>query len=100
MLEETRIRARTIELVDEAGTPRVLLQASSDGTASLTVHSIGGEGTGMMASIGIHKDGSPFLVLGSEDKGKVFASVLPAGPGVTLIDENGKQKTFTIASAG
>jgi len=93
-MEQDTIRVRSIELVDETGTKRAVLEANSQGMSGLMV-SAAGE-TGITASIGVDRNGIPFLLLGSEEQGRVLASVTPDGPRVHLIDENGQEEILNV----
>jgi hypothetical protein len=92
-MEQDTIRARRIELVDETGTTRAILEAGSQSVSGLMLSAIGGRE--ITASIGVDGNDIPFLLLGSEDQGRVFAGVTPAGPVVRVVDENGEEKDLT-----
>jgi len=94
-MEQDTIRVRRIELVDETGTPRAILEADSQGVSGLIVGDVGG--TGASASIGLDPNGVPFLLLGKgKDKDRVFASAAPDGPVVRVADENGQEATLSL----
>jgi hypothetical protein len=93
-MEQDTIRARRIELVDETGTPRAILAANSQSVSGLMVSAVGG--SAIAASIGVDRNGIPFLLLESGEKGRVFASATPGGPVVRVIDENGEEKALSI----
>jgi hypothetical protein len=94
-MEQDTIRVRRLELVDEAGTPRALLQADSQGVSGLIVHDAGGTGTS--ASIGLDNQGTPFLLLSrGQNEARVFAGLTPDGPEVRVIDENGEEAALRV----
>jgi hypothetical protein len=94
-MEQDTIRVRIIELVDETGTPRAMLQADSQGMSGLIVHDA--RGTGTSATIGVHADGTPFLSLKKgQDNPSVFASVIDGVPVVNVVDENGEEATLSV----
>jgi len=92
-MEQDTIRARRIELIDENGTTRAFLQAKSQGVSGLFV--VSPEGSGMSATIGMY-NGIPYLVLGGEGAGTVYASLNSHGPYVRVSDGKGKHKTFKV----
>ena len=94
-MEQDTIRVRRIELVDETGTPRALLQGDSKGVSGLIVHDAGGSGTS--ASIGLDNQGTPFVLLGTgQNKARVLASVTAEGPVVQVIDDNGEEAALSV----
>ena len=93
-MEQDTIRARRIELVDEAGIPRAILKADSQGVTGLIVRQFGG--TEASATIGIDAHGTPFLRLGGQGEDRVFASATPGGPVVRVVDENGEEATLSV----
>jgi hypothetical protein len=93
-MDQDTIRARRIELVDETGTPRAILEAGSQSVSGLMLSAVGGRG--ITASIGVDRNDSPFLLLGSEEKGRIFAGATPDGPVVRVIDKNGEEAVLSV----
>jgi hypothetical protein len=94
-MEQDTMRVRRIELIDENGTPRAILEGASQGVSGLIVHDV--TETGTSASIGLDNNGIPFLLLvvGGREKGRVFACATPDGPVIRVVDENGEEKDLT-----
>jgi hypothetical protein len=97
-MEQDTIRARRIELVDETGTPRAILEADSQGLSGLMVRQFGqfgGAETGI-ATIGVDANGIPLLLLQGQGEDRVFASATPNGAVVKVVDENGEEATLSV----
>jgi hypothetical protein len=93
-MEQDTIRARRIELIDETGTQRAVLTASSQSWSGLVVHNFGSEQSGVSASIGVNEAGVPFVLVGDPEQGSVFVSVTSNGPDVRKIDANGQAEVL------
>jgi hypothetical protein len=92
-MEQDTIRTRRIELIDQDGTTKAILEAGR-GKGSGVV--LGGVEEGSPnAAVAVNDEGEPFLLLES-DADHIFAALLSTGPKIRLRDKAGNERIIEL----
>jgi len=92
------LRARRLELIDEEGRPRAILQVTAKGAPSLAFYDKKGSGT---VILGANPDQSAMLLFrGREGSKAKFAIEADGSPTMVLFDRKGKARSILRLSPG